>query len=95
MCSITTRNTSADAPKRSASTLAATLDSLEPSGKSPGFGPEFVTGKDVVVLELSITCSLLTLRRCNAYGLPEPIGQSAVSSVCFELCLSHTLKQFV
>jgi hypothetical protein len=95
MCSTTTRNASCDALKRSANALAAARDSVEPSGKSPGLGSESVTDKDVVVLELSITCSLLTLRRCNAYGLPEPIGQSAVSSVCFELCLSHTLKQFV
>ncbi|MGC1907746.1 MAG: hypothetical protein WA715_28250 [Candidatus Acidiferrum sp.] len=95
MCLTITRRTSPDAAKRSAKVLAAALDSVEPSGKSPGCGPESVAGKNAFFLELSITYNIPTVNRCCAYYLCEPIGQIAISRVGFQLLSAHPLEQFI
>ena len=89
------RITGADVLRRSANALAAARDSVEPSGKSPGLGPELVAGKDALALELSITCSPLTVNPCCAYHLREPIRQIAISRVGFQLVSAHPLEQFI
>src|SRR5437899_12499246 len=55
-------------PRRVSSGLAAALDSTEPTGKSAGFGPKFLSGRpslsceSIISLRLLVYCPALRVR---------------------------------
>ena len=77
---------------RSSIALAAARDAGEQIGKSLGLGPKFVASKCAVSPGLFTGFCLLTVSRCRAHGLGEPVGQSAVSWVQFQLVVAHALE---
>src|SRR5713101_3080608 len=72
---------------------------MEPTGKSPGFGPKTVAGTGSRLRcsfsRLAIGTSLRTVDWCCAQRAIKPVWQRSIFCVCFEFLLRHSLEQIV